>query len=455
MGSAAFGAVVTVTDLLPPRVRYGYVHRLTRGVWARPIPCVLAHPPAAATHGAEVAVAPEDITCALVAGSLDVGGIGAVVEVLASELRELSVRPVIICAADGDRARRLRGSGIEVRVAASPEAAAAALREVAPAVIELHGAPQHLEDVAMASGVSLIPVLHNTEIHYSRARWKRFRRVLAASPLAIAVSETVRAFHARHAGAQLGARIEVVANSSQVQQPVTGEERRAARDRLGIVTGSVLGDDDVVFVCLARYDAQKNIAGLVSSFVGHVGDRRARLIVAGEPSDWAEYRRADAIRRAGAGGNRVTLLGASDARTLLAGADAFVLDSFFEGWPVAATEAAGVGLPLILADFGGARELVRSDPGRSMLIPNACGAAESVSDRAVARARRATRRQGNAAALAGAIEEVARRVRSDGIPQSKERASSGAMAREHAQVIHRISGARMNLVETGRSGSWG
>ncbi|MGO8610190.1 glycosyltransferase, partial [Rhizobium johnstonii] len=77
------------------------------------------------------------------------------------------------------------------------------------------------------------------------------------------------------------------------------------------------------------------------------------------------------------------LLGNSDARTLLTAADAFVLDSFFEGWPVAATEAAAFGHPVILSDVGGARELVDRDPRRSVLIPNAAGAADGVSDRRV------------------------------------------------------------------------
>ena len=73
----------------------------------------------------------------------------------------------------------------------------------------------------------------------------------------------------------------------------------------------------------------------------------------------------------------MSLLGSSDARTLLAAADGFVLDSFFEGWPVAATEAASMGLSLVLSDFGGARELIARDPSHSVLIPNPCGLADA------------------------------------------------------------------------------
>lgn len=453
VGVLAFGVVVTLTDLLPPRVRYGYVHRISRAIWSGPLPSVppLSAPASERAHRAGVAGVGEGLTCVLLTDAMDVGGIGSVVEVLASELRGFSVRPVIICAEDGVRARRLRDSGVDVRVADSEEAAQAALRELAPAVIELHGAPKYLEDAAIASGVPLVPVLHNTEIHYTRARWKRFRRVLESSPSAIAVSETVRRFHVRHVGEGLGDRVEVVANSSHGQAPPTPAERRAARDRLGDVVGRVLDDDQVVFVCLARYDAQKNIAGLVSSFVTHVADSRVHLVVAGEPSDWAEYRRADAIRRASDGGSRVSLLGPSDATSLLASADAFVLDSFFEGWPVAATEAASAGLPLILADFGGAHELVSGDADRSLVISNACGAAASVSDRAVARARRATLRQTNAVPLARAIETVAGRVQDNDGRVRVGRTPTRDMARGHAEVIHRVGGSRARVQVWGGS----
>ena len=97
-------------------------------------------------------------------------------------------------------------------------------------------------------------------------------------------------------------------------------------------------------------------------------------MVAGDPSDWLEYRRADAIRRSHPDGDRVHLLGTSDAATLLCAADAFVLDSFFEGWPLAATEAVSAGLPLVISEAGGAAELVaRAAPG-STLVSNASGA---------------------------------------------------------------------------------
>jgi glycosyltransferase involved in cell wall biosynthesis len=209
------------------------------------------------------------------------------------------------------------------------------------------------------------------------------------------------------------------------------------------VLGVPLGDD-LVFVCLARHDSQKNIAGTVASFLRVVAIMpRLRLVVAGDPSDFAELLRADGLRRSSRDGDRVHLLGNSDPGTLLAASDAFVLNSFFEGWPVAATEAAAAGLPLLLSDGGGARELVALDPRRSALIPNACGPASEVSDARVRAARRRARHQPNAADLVVAASAVAAaaaggvRRRERGIPT--EAAGQGAMVAAHARLLRSVT----------------
>ena len=439
--AAFFGAVVTATDLLPPRIRYGYVHPLTAGMFRRPLRVLAATGVRSGATAAPPATSslPATLCCALLTGSMEVGGIGSVVEVLAMAFPMAGVRAVVICTADGARAARLRSRGVEVVVVANEAEAARALRGLDPDVIESHGAPEPLEDAATASGIPVVPVLHNMEIHFSRARWRRFARLLGRSPAAIGVSESVREFHARQVGAELAERIRVVANAVPSEGAPRADERRAARAALERTLETDLAGD-FVFVSLTRYDAQKNVAGLVSSFLAAVTADRVRLVVAGEPSDWAELRRADALRRCSDRADRVTLLGSSDARALLAAADGFILDSFFEGWPVAATEAAEAGLGLVLGDFGGARELVDRDRGRSLLIPNACGPAERVSDAAVARARRRCRRQPNALELGAAVDALVRRARD--VSRAPVRSWAPAeqlatMVEGHADVLRR------------------
>ncbi|ACZ31712.1 glycosyl transferase group 1 [Xylanimonas cellulosilytica DSM 15894] len=437
--AAAFGALVTVSDLLPPSVRYGYVHRLSRILFTRPLAAVASpSTPSAPTAPPDPAGAgPTEMTCVLATFHLDVGGVGAVVEMLARHLGAQGVRPVVVCEGDGTRAARLRASGIEVISVDDGAAARAAIAAVRPDVVELHSAPAWLERAAMDARVPLVTVMHNTEIHFTAAQWRRFSALMERSFAGVAVSETVREFHARRVSPEAARRMVVIPNGAPQRGAASSAERSAARGTLGAAVGVDLGDDRVV-VCLARYDAQKNIAGTVASFLAAAEELpgQVRLVIAGDPSDWAEYWRADGVRRRSRLGDRVHLLGNSDATTLLHAADAFVLNSFFEGWPVAATEAAAVGLPLLLSDVGGARELVGSDSAGSVLVANASGPAADVSDARVAAARRRSNRQDNAAELAVALRTVIER-RDEVAAQVRDGSShtAAAMARAHGALV--------------------
>lgn len=454
--AALWGALVLATDLLPPRVRYGYVHRWTRAAFARPLRSLAAMPSGAARTGdvvpgrdgdadAPVPSVPDPVRCLLVADGLDIGGIGTVIEMLAVGLAEHGVDPVVLCPEEGERAARLRDSGVAVLIAGDESSALQAIRDTRPDVIQLHSAPPSLELVALRSGLPLIPVMHNTEIHFTRARWTRFAALMARSTQAVAVSETVRAFHRQRIDDD--APVTVIPNGSPAVRTPSPAQRERARDALSVVIGTEIGED-VLFVCLARYDAQKNTAGLVSAFATAVaqGAPQVRLVWAGDPSDTAELRRADALRRSSAAADRIHLLGNSDAAALLAAADAFVLDSFFEGWPMAATEAAAIGLPLVLSDVGGARELVARDPERSVIVPNATGPADRVTDSRVRLARWRSAAQPNAAALGAAVSTVAATVRAERAGTARltaedpGRGGVQAMRAAHAAVIRAAAG---------------
>lgn len=455
-----FGLIVDATSLLPPRLRYAYVHRITARLFRRPLPALLARDtPAASGPAAVTSPRPADLRCVLAADRLDIGGVGAVVEMLATGLEAQGVHPIVVCLGDGTRARRLRARGVEVFSVEDERTALAALRAADPDVIQLHSAAPALERLAIAGETPLIPVLHNTEIHFTRVRWRAFETLMHRSYAAIAVSGVVRDFHRRHVSPALGERFRVVPNEAPGRNATGHPQRTAARAELGDVLGVDLAAD-VVFLCLARYDAQKNIAGTVASFLRAIDATGVpiRLVMAGEPSDWAELGRADGIRRSSPHGDRVHLLANSDAATLLAAADAFLLNSFFEGWPVAATEALSAGLPLVLSDVGGARELVARHPDRSVLIPNATGEAGSVTDARVARARRRSARQDNAADLIAAVTRVAQLARSDGASRADPAPAAGsgagpsgiaAMMAGHAQIIreaHAHARGRRNLI---------
>jgi glycosyltransferase involved in cell wall biosynthesis len=443
VSARAFGAAIALIDLTSPGLRYGYVHPLARAILRRPLASLGAvHGAAFRPSAAHRASCLTDVRCGLVADSLDVGGVGRVVEMLAEGLRSAGVEPVVICPADGQRTARLRDLGLEVIVAPDAQTASEAVAQAHLDVFQLHSAPGHLVDAARATGAPLLPVLHNTEIHYSPEMWRRTAELFSQSDAVIAVSALVRQFHLDRLPADTAAKIVVVANGAMAMPAVTEQVRSRARDALAEALETSLAGE-VVFACLARYDSQKNIAGTVASFLAAPTSKlRVRLVVAGDPSDWFEYRRADAIRRSHPDGDRVHLLGNSDAATLLAAADAFILDSFFEGWPLSATEAVAAGLPIVLSEAGGAAELVQRARRGSVLISNASGPAAAVSDRRARAARRRADHQPNATEVVAAITAVAGTVREVGRGEPSVDDSFGAMVTGHASLIRVAAATR-------------
>jgi len=380
-----------------------------------------------------------DITCAILADHLDVGGIGAVVEMLAVNFEAEGVRPVVICHGDGVRAQKLRRLGVDVRSVSDEASAHSALASCGADVIQLHSAPEYLEQAGMATSLPLVAVMHNTEIHYTAHKWSSYRALLERSTAGVAVSDTVREYHARHVSLESAQRIRVVPNGAPSLLSATAQERQAARSAVSEAVGADIGNA-VLFICLARYDSQKNIAGTTVTFARAASRRDdIHLIFAGDPSDWAELRRAQALRDLTAGPRRIHFLGNSDAQTLLTAGDAFLLNSFFEGWPVAATEALAAGLPLVMSDVGGAKELVAHDPEFSVMIPNPAGDAAGISDEAVRLARRRTREQPGVAALEAAVISIAAKLGGAWHPRSSN-ATAGVspMLHAHAKVLRDV-----------------
>lgn len=438
LAARVWGLGVTLADLTPPGVRYGYVHPVARRLLHRPLPALGAvpgtafAPPSGPAQGLST-----DLRLGLVADHLDVGGIGRVVEMLAEGLRGEGVEPVVVCPSDGTRSARLRSMGHEVVVAGDEESATRALRDAALDVVQVHSAPAHLLRPALAVGAPVVPVLHNTEIHYDAPKWRETADLFDRAAAVIAVSEIVRRFHQERVPGPAGDKITVVPNGAMPMPAATPEVRAEARRRLSDLVHTPL-DGEVVFACLARYDSQKNIAGTVASFLRAI-DRSPvpiRLVAAGDPSDWLELRRAEAIRRSHPNGGRVHLLGNSDAAALLAASDAFVLNSFFEGWPLATTEAVAAGLPIVVSETGGAGELVARAAEGSALVDNPTGPAASVTDARARTARRRAPHQSNRDTLAAAVASLAETIaaRPDRTPVPDDR-SYDAMVAGHARIV--------------------
>jgi len=132
-------------------------------------------------------------------------------------------------------------------------------------------------------------------------------------------------------------------------RPPSSTERASARRVLGY------GPDDKVVVSVGNCNPIKNHVAVLEALTRIPVERRPRYLhVGGEEPGCPERSLA---RRLGVA-DHVQFVGSlSDAREALWAADAYVMPSHFEGFSIAALEALGVGLPAIVSDAPGLRDL--------------------------------------------------------------------------------------------------
>jgi glycosyltransferase involved in cell wall biosynthesis len=339
-----------------------------------------AHEPVAQDPG-DAGAATEDaaprLRCLIATPRLDVGGMDAVVAAFARQLPGHGLQTAVLHAKSGspigqDRpggrfVRELQASGIEVRYADQTEARTW-IRQWRPDVICSHGAPQWVFSVAQELGVPYVDYLHSPYRTNGRI-WDWHAGAARAGGLSavVAVSERVRQQYLAGIPDFPPDRIVTIPNGvASKHHP--GGDRDTARSWLG------LGQEHL-FVSLARHCVQKNPYGLIAAF-GELARRRreAHLVIAGRPDDRRYYRKMLRLRDAMAYRDRIHLRDHVTAPDeLLAAADAFVLDSFFEGDSLASMEALCAGVPAVLSDAGAAHQQIGGDPARGYVVSNPAG----------------------------------------------------------------------------------
>jgi glycosyltransferase involved in cell wall biosynthesis len=303
----------------------------------------------------------------LAAETLDTGGLEAMVAQLAGRLPRLGTDAAVLCVTDGGAtAGRLQASGVRVHVA---ERDRRRLREVlaqeAPAVVHSHLAGLPLLESAWELGIPVVETVHNTYVWFDRAGWQEEARRSRYFARAAAVSALVHAYYAKWNPAYPAEWTAVLPNGVDLDR-LALVDRVQARRQLGIA------EDDMLFLTLASYAPQKNQLGLLAAF-DETARRHSgvRLLCAGATGDGPYYQHVIRYRRTLRTQDRIELHPLRhDVARLLSAADVFVLDSFFEGWSVAATEALAAGVPLIHTECGSARELVGEAGERGIVVPN-------------------------------------------------------------------------------------
>ena len=227
----------------------------------------------------------------------------------------------------------------------------AALRECRPDVVHTH---LHVLRYAMPSMLLLkytsrLHTVHNLaerEVE-PRARWIH-RYAFNHGVVPIAVAEKValsleRLYRMR--------RCRVISNGIPTDcygRPQT--PRREWRAKEGFE------DDDVLFICVARFAPQKNHALLVRAFAqGPASNPHAHLVLVGEGA--LQYRLEEQAKSLGLA-RQVHFLGLrTDIPEVLGATDVFVLSSDYEGNPLSVMEAMAAGLPIVSTAAGGVPDL--------------------------------------------------------------------------------------------------
>jgi glycosyltransferase involved in cell wall biosynthesis len=117
--------------------------------------------------------------------------------------------------------------------------------------------------------------------------------------------------------------------------------------------------DNVLFVCVARFDLQKNHATLLKAFAqGPACDPKAHLVLVG--TGVLQRQLEQEVQKLGLAG-QVHFLGVrEDIPDVLAATDVFVLSSDYEGSPLSIVEAMAAGLPIVSTRAGGVPELIQN-----------------------------------------------------------------------------------------------
>lgn len=341
---------------------------------------------------------PGPTTVGLVVDSLGTGGLEEVVALLARSLPSTGLRTAVLCASEGGSvADRLRDAGVPVKVLGGRTGELATWAEEEGLVVaSSHFAPVDVVSALTAAGVPVVETVQNSYAWLEPPDWERERRRVEALAGVIAVSETVASYYREHAGR---APDWVVPNAVHPARAAAVPHRFARR----VLD---LPQEAPVFAFVGRITEQKNPGGLLDAFA-RAWEREADaiLLLAG-PSDGSARlprlrRRHSSLFRRGAVRH---LPSPRHVGTVLAAADAYVSAAFYEGWSVAASEAAWAGRPLILTETGGSRELVGVEPGRGQppgaahaargfLVPNPCGDPLSASPTTIRRPPDAAARQ--------------------------------------------------------------
>jgi glycosyltransferase involved in cell wall biosynthesis len=252
------------------------------------------------------------------------------------------------------------------------------LRRVRPAILHSHMVHANLL-ARICRLLAPVPVLISTAHSISEGgRWRELAYRLT-DPLADLTTIISNAAAERYVqvGAVPSHKLKMVPNGVSLEQFGRNESVRASL-RKSLALG-----DKFVWLAVGRLDVPKDYSNMLNAVSRLSSD--SMLLIAGDGP-----LRSSTLQLAAELGlsKRVRFLGLrDDVAKLMAGADAYVMSSAWEGLPMVLLEAAASSVPIVATDVGGNREIVCDGvngflvPGKdSAALANAMTAMEQLSD---------------------------------------------------------------------------
>jgi GT2 family glycosyltransferase/glycosyltransferase involved in cell wall biosynthesis/SAM-dependent methyltransferase len=299
--------------------------------------------------------------------SLDKGGLENLVAQLALRFQGRKIDVFVLCfKKGGTTAISLYDQGVHIHlVNESKSLAREILEREKPDVINTHLADIEVLAVAEDLGIPIVETIHSSYIWLDRGAWLMERQRSSFFSQAIATSQTTLKYYAKHNPAFRPDWISIVPTGIETQN-IEIIDKKTARKKLE------LPEKDFIFINVASYDGVKNQLGLLTAFEQvHGKNPDTRLLCVGNIANPEYHQKVQDYHATLKSREKIDLFEyRQDVGELLSAADAFVLDSFSEGWSLAATEALLAGIPVIHSDCGSALELVGQGGERGIVVPN-------------------------------------------------------------------------------------
>lgn len=303
---------------------------------------------------------------ALLVENLDRGGLEEVVKGLAVELQLRGISVKIFCTDKGGKiADDLVGMGIEVVVFNGKASLVEKyLLQSKPLVVNSHNGQKFL-DIFYRYDVPVVEVIHNMYVYLGTEGITSEQKKAAYISQYIAVSKEAERIFRRKIPAAEQKKITVIGNVVEQKNDIR-KNYKSIRETYGIPQNTF------AFLTAGRIDSPKNQIGMIRAWdiVRHLTDIPTVLVIAGSVTDREYERKIKRLLEERNLTEEVIFTGqCEELHELMDAADAFLMNSYYEGWSMAASEALCSGLPLIHSRCGSGEELV-AEGRNGILIDN-------------------------------------------------------------------------------------